>query len=358
LRDLIIVGAGPVGSHLAEKMAEKDLDVLIIERSDEVGRPLACSGHVSPDIWNFVPEEKREELEQNQIRGARFHAEDDSEFRFYKEEETVSYVIDRVRLDKVKAKEAEKAGAELHLGETVKSVDEEGEFVSVETDKDSYRAKIVAGCDGAQSKVREETGLPDPDHFYQGILCFTDEEDCQDFVDVFLEVPSFFGWRIPRGDSVEYGAAVPKGETPMKWLDRITERYVDSDERKDFCAGAIPIQPPETVTSDRVFLVGDAAGQTKPFTGGGILYGMRCAETASQTVEVEEPRTLEDYENGWRSSLNKDIMLGGFIENFYSWPTMLQKMPLNIFQGEIGVHMDHPTSLFSLNHLKSFLKRN
>jgi len=358
LRDLIIVGAGPVGSHLAERMADKGLDVLIIERSDEVGKPLACSGHVSPDIWDFVPEEKRDELEQNRIRGARFHAEDDSEFSFYREEEYVSYVIDRVKLDKVKAGEAEKAGAELHLGETVEAVDEKEDHVSVKTDKDDYEARMVAGCDGAQSKVREEVDLPDPDHFYQGILCFTDEEDSQDFVDVFLEVPSFFGWRIPRGDSVEYGAAVPKGEEPMKWLERITERYVERDERRNFCAGAIPIRPPETVTSDRVFLVGDAAGQTKPFTGGGILYGMRCAETASQTVDIEDTNSLQSYENEWRSELGSEMMLGSFIEKFYSWPTTLQKMPLTFFQGEIGVHMDHPTSLFSFSQLKSFLRRD
>ncbi len=354
MKDLIIVGAGPVGSHLAQKMSEKGKDVLIIERSEEVGKPLACSGHVSPDIWNFVPEGSKDRLEQNQIRGARFHTENDSVFPFYKNE-TVSYVIDRVELDKLKAEEAEKAGAEIHLGENVEKVEELENSVNVKTDKDEYEAKMVAGCDGASSKVRDEVGLPEPDHFYQGILCFSDENDSQDFVDVFLEVPKFFGWRIPRGDSVEYGAAVPRGEEPVKWLNEITDRYIERDNQENLCAGAIPIKPAETVTSNRVFLVGDAAGQTKPFTGGGILYGMRCAEAAAESIDTEKPETLESYEKEWRNQISTDILLGGFIEKFYSTPKTFQKLGMTIFQGEIGVHMDRPTSLFSLDQLKAFL---
>jgi len=354
LKNLIIVGAGPVGSHLAQKMAEKGKKVLIIERSKKVGKPLACSGHVSSDIWDFVPEGSKERLEQNQIRGARFHTESGAEFPFYKNE-TVSYVIDRVDLDRLKAEEAEKAGAEIHLGENVEVVEENAGSVTVKTDKEEYEAKMVAGCDGASSKVRDEVDLPEPDHFYQGILCFSDEKDSQDFVDVFLEVPEFFGWRIPRGDSVEYGAAVPRGEEPMKWLNKITDRYIDREDQDDICAGAIPIKPAETVTSERAFLVGDAAGQTKPFTGGGILYGMRCAEAAAEVIDTDKPETLNEYEKEWRNQIGADIRLGGFIEKFYSTPEKFQKLGMTVFQGEIGVHMDRPTSLFSLNQLKAFL---
>lgn len=355
--DLIVVGAGPVGSHLAKQVSKRGEDVLIIERSDEVGKPLACSGHVSPDIWSFVPEESREKLEQNRIKGARFHTSDGSEFPFFRDE-TVSYVIDRIELDKVKAEEAEKAGAEIKLGENVEKVVEKGESVEVVTDKDEYEATMVAGCDGASSKVRDEVGLPEPDHFYQGILCFSGENDGQDFVDVFLEVPKFFGWRIPRGDSVEYGAAVPQGENPVEWLDKVTGKYIDEDQREKICAGAIPIKPPEKVTSERIFLVGDAAGQTKPFTGGGILYGMRCAEKAAETIDIGDPETLEDYESAWRNEVGTEILLGGLIEKFYSLPLTVQKLGLNTFQGEIGVHMDHPSSLFSSDQIKAFFRRS
>ncbi|MFB6208033.1 MAG: geranylgeranyl reductase family protein [Candidatus Nanohaloarchaea archaeon] len=354
MRDIIIVGAGPVGSHLAKGFAERGKDVLVIEQSDEIGKPLACSGHVSPDIWNFVPPGSKDRLLQNQIKGAEFHSGDGSRHRFYSDE-TVSYVIDRVELDRVKAERAMEAGAEYHLGEHVESVTEREDWVEVSTSSDVYEARMVAGCDGASSTVRDSLGMEEPDHFYQGILCFSDEDDSSDFVDVFLDVPKFFGWRIPRGDSVEYGAAVPQGENPVDWLDSVTEGYIEKEEQENICAGAIPIGPPSSVTSERVFLVGDAAGQTKPFTGGGILYGMRSAAAAVDTIELDEPATLEDYEKQWRSELGREIKLGRFIEKMYSMPSPLQKTGMKLFEGEIGVHMDRPTTVFSLSQLKKML---
>jgi len=353
--DLIVVGAGPVGSHLAEKFSEKGRDVLVLEQSDEIGKPLACSGHVSPDIWDFVPEGAEERLEQNRINGAKFH-NSGKEYRFYREDEVVSYVIDRIELDKLKAEQAQEAGAEYRLGEKVVDVTEDERYVEIQTRDSSYSAKMAAGCDGASSTVRSKVGLPEPDHFYQGIMCFSDEDDSSDFVDVFLDVPEFFGWRIPRGDSVEYGAGVPKGENPVEWLEYITDRYdVESTET---CAGAIPVGPVERSVSERVFLVGDSAGQTKPFTGGGILYGMRSAEIASRTVNLEDSSTLEDYESAWRRELESDIKIGSLIETSYSMPDIFQNAGMWVFQGEIGVHMDRPTSLFSFTQIKSLFRRS
>ena len=353
MKDIIVVGAGPVGSHLAKKMAEKDNDVLVLERSNEIGKPLACSGHVSPDIKDFLSKNDFDEIFQNEIKEAIFHS-GKKNYSFYSQE-VVSYVIDRVELDKKKAFQAKNSGAEIKLGETVEKVEEKENKVVVKTDKKEYEASVVAGCDGASSTVRDEVGIKEPDHFYQGILCFTDEEDSSDNVDVLLDVPKFFGWRIPRGDSVEYGAAVPKGKDPMKWLEKVTEKFnVKEEDRNNLCAGAIPIRPPEKVSTDRVFLVGDSAGQTKPFTGGGILYGMRSAEIAGEKIDPDNP-DLEKYEEAWRKELKTDIFLGSFIERVYSLPGILQRLGLWFFQGEIGVHMDRPTSLISKKQLKAML---
>ena len=352
--DLIVVGAGPVGSHLAKEKAEEDWDVLVIERSNEIGKPLACSGHVSPDIWNFVPEDARERLEQNQIQGARFHTGKNFTEEFYKEE-TVSYVIDRVELDKVKAEQAQKAGATIKTGEEVQKIREKDESVELETGSSDYTARFVAGCDGASSTVREQVDLPEPETFLQGILCFTQEQDASDRVDVFLDVPEFFGWRIPRGNSVEYGAAVPQGEEPLQWLDKVTEDFVDEEERENLCAGAIPIGPAEKISTERVFLVGDAAAQTKPFTGGGILYGMRCAEIAAEALE-NDSTGFESYEKDWRDELGNEIALGKLIRRSYGWPELLQRTGMYLFSGDIGVHMDRPTSIFSFEQAKSFFK--
>ena len=79
MHDFVVVGAGPAGSRFARRAAQQGHDVVVFEQG-EVGKPLACSGHVSTDIWSFVPDGARGDLLQNEVYGARFHTGDaDSE---------------------------------------------------------------------------------------------------------------------------------------------------------------------------------------------------------------------------------------------------------------------------------------
>jgi geranylgeranyl reductase family protein len=342
MHDLAVVGAGPAGSRLARGVAERGHDVVVLERG-EVGRPLACSGHVSGDVWGYLPEGARDALLQNEIRGARFHV-DGEDYAFYKDE-TVSYAIDRVGMDRVLADEARSAGADVRTDSEVTDVTSQADAVTVHVEGgDDVRARLAAGCDGPRSTVRDSVGLPESDEVLQGVLAFTDEDDGGDFVDVHLDVPEFFGWRIPRGDSVEYGAACPRGAEAA-----FAEHVAPDRELTRRCAGHIPIGPPERTVSveDRVFLVGDAVGQTKPFTGGGIIYGMRAADVAADVVDPTDPATLREYEAGWRDELTRDIRLGGLIRRGYTLPSRVQRWGLKAFQGEIEVHMDRPTTVFN-----------
>jgi len=405
MRDFVVVGCGPAGSRFARRGAELGHDVLAFEQG-EVGEPLACSGHVSTDIWEFTPEGARERLLQNVVYGARFHLDDptdapdlstaaDSErdpdpteragtpasdggtatvgggggqrtpsptdgpgYPFYKDEQ-VSNVIDRVGLDRELADAARAAGADLREHHTVLDVTERDDHVEVEVrgpdGVETHQARMVAGCDGPKSRVRRDIGLPEPGELLHGVLGFTDEDDHQDFVDVHLSVPRFFAWRIPRGEAgVEYGLAVPPGGDVRERFEAFCESYgVETDRR---CSGLIPIGPPDTVTSDRAFLVGDAAAQTKPFTGGGIRYGMTAADHAARTIDPDDPETLADYESAWREDLSQEIQLGHWVRRAYSLPEPVQRLGLRAVSGKIGVHMDRPSTVFSREQLWSLLR--
>ena len=113
MHDFVVVGAGPAGSRFARRVAEGGADVVVFEQG-EVGKPLACSGHVSTDIWEFTPSGAREQLLQNEVYGARFHlgGADSRAYEFYKDT-TISHVIDRVGLDRWLADAARDAGADL-----------------------------------------------------------------------------------------------------------------------------------------------------------------------------------------------------------------------------------------------------
>jgi electron-transferring-flavoprotein dehydrogenase len=107
-----------------------------------------------------------------------------------------------------------------------------------------------------------------------------------------------------------------------------------------------------------VFLIGDAAAQTKPFTGGGILYGMTAADHAIREIDPDHPRTLADYERAWRSALSREIQLGHLVRRAYSLPEPVQRLGLGALAGEIGVHMDKPSSFFSREHIAKLLSRS
>jgi flavin-dependent dehydrogenase len=403
MRDFVVVGCGPAGSRFARRAAELGHDVLAFEQG-EVGDPLACSGHVSTDIWEFTPDGARERLLQNVVYGARFHLDDPTDapdatpasdtdsdateqnptpasdggtatldggdgsrtspptdgpgYPFYKDEQ-VSNVIDRVGLDRELADAAREAGADLREHHTVLDVEEHADHVEVEVrgpdGVETHRARMVAGCDGPKSRVRRDLELPEPGELLHGVLGFTDEADAQDFVDVHLSVPRFFAWRIPRGEAgVEYGLAVPPGGDVRERFEAFCESYgVDPGRR---CSGLIPIGPPDTVTSDRAFLVGDAAAQTKPFTGGGIRYGMTAADHAARTIDPDDPATLSDYESAWRGDLSREIQLGHWVRRAYSLPEPVQRLGLRAVSGKIGVHMDRPSTVFSREQLRSLLR--
>lgn len=358
--DFVVVGAGPAGSRFSRRAAESGFDVLTLERGT-VGAPLACSGHVSTDLWQFTPDGARDELLQNVVYGARFHVDGpgSGSYPFYKDT-AVSNVIDRVGLDRMLADAARDAGADVRENHRVTGVAEHDDRVDVTVrtpdGTETFQARMVAGCDGPVSRVRSELGLPEPGEKLQGVLGFSAEDDAGDFVDVHLTAPQFFAWRIPRGDAgVEYGLAAPPGSQPdaQTLFETFTAEY--GVEMVEFCAGMIPIGPPATVTSRRGFLIGDAAAQTKPFTGGGILYGMRSADHAVREIDPERPASLADYEQAWRDDLGTEISLGRWIRRAYSLPEPVQRVGLRALSGEIGVHMDHPSSFFSREHLRKLL---
>ena len=360
--DFVVVGAGPPGSRFARRAAAAGRDVIVLEKGT-VGEPLACSGHVSDDIWAFVPDNARDRLLQNRVYGARFHVggPDSTAYPFYKHE-PVSNVIDRVELDQTLADAARDAGADVREGHTVVSVEERADCVAVEASvadggTERFEARMLAGCDGPTSRVRRSLALPEPDELLHGVLAFDDDPDDGDLVDVHLTAPTFFAWRIPRGDAgVEYGLAAPPGADVSARFDNFTDAYDVTTDR--FCSGAIPIGPPERVTTDRAFLIGDAAAQTKPFTGGGICYGMTAADVAAETIVPTDPATLADYETRWRDTLGTEIRLGQAIRACYSLPEPVQRAGLWALSGEIGVHMDQPSSVFSLAHLRTLFSRS
>lgn len=245
-----IVGAGINGLYLAWKLSQAGHKVTVFEKNREVGK-MACSGLFSERLFNFVPESRK--LVLNEINYVLVN--------FPKKQIRVDYgqkfyVMSHAELDRQVAGLAERAGAEIVLGAAVESLPEGFDR--------------IVGCDGFNSVVRRLLGLGKP-YFRLALLGFLDKKDSSNHVETWA-VKGGFIWRIPRGGETEYGIVAGK-EAPELFEGFLKERGLALERRMSSVVPQgflIPSNP-------KVTLCGDAAGLTKAWSGGGVVWGLVAA---------------------------------------------------------------------------------
>jgi len=268
-----IVGAGIIGTYLAWRLARKGLEVSVFERKSEIGGKV-CSGLISRRIWHFFPEKK--ELAENEIKSANVHfPEKDIEINFSPR----MLVVDRKGLEEYSAKLAKEADAKIFPGMKVARVlHVNGKKPQIVLEKNGKKAFLefdyIIGCDGVHSVVRKSLHLREP-RMRLGILTYgkSRKNQTQDAVEVFPS-KNGFGWIIPRGaGEAEYGTLEKPAEAK-----KIFERFCKKQKIKPEKVLAAPVPEGLAFSShDRIALCGDAAGLTKSWSGGGVIWGLTAA---------------------------------------------------------------------------------
>lgn len=313
MHDLVIVGAGPVGTGLAALCAGK-MEILVLEEDERSGKK-ACSGLVSERFMEMLPRNVRnDDIIRHEVKAAIIHFMG-KEMEFRKKEH--AYVLDRERLDVLMADNAEDCGAQIMYGEKVARISSTGRCVSAHTARRVFDAHVVAGCDGARSVVAQhmKTG---PSEIVNGLIIYEKKRSEEDFVEMWFDksiVKDGFFWKIPRGDSMEYGCMGKALSFP------ILEKFFGVGEGPGIsrAAAPIPIGNVQKSHADGLILAGDAAGQTKPWSGGGLAYGMIAAGCAAEAicraVSVRDfsAGSLSAYEKSWKCILHREIQAGMFI---------------------------------------------
>ena len=251
-----IIGAGITGLYLGWKLAEKGHNVVVFEKKGKIGKEV-CSGLFSERILDFIPQS--EKLIQNQIEHCLIHLPKRTiKIRFSKP----FFVISHYQLDNLAADLSEKAGAKIILNRNIGSYDL-GMFQK-EYDR-------IIGCDGANSFVRKYLGLPCP-NFRLALQGFIPEEDSSNFVETW-PTPSGFVWKIPRGKEIEYGIIEsPKG-AKLLFEEFLRKKGVHLEKTNS----AIVPQGLIIPKNPKITLLGDAAGLTKPWSGGGVIWDLFAA---------------------------------------------------------------------------------
>ena len=311
--DAIVIGAAVAGSRTAGIMAESGKSVLLIEENTNVGHPCKCTGLVSWRIKELLPT-MPQSLFVNTVQEARFYSPKGNGM-LLKSKKPV-YVIDRPGLDKYLFDLAQEAGVQTRVGEKFVSYEVKEDHVEVKTDRDVYRGRIIIGADGANSMVGKQAGLRYPETYLVGVQ--TTASGKFDKVELWFGSkvsPKFFAWVVPENENVaRIGLATDRnaGKYYEEFLSNRVGEFVKPD-----VGGIIRFGIMERTCDDRLMVVGDAACQVKPYSGGGIIMGLVssrvCAEAAVKSLKQKDfsrKFLVENYDRKWKSKIGGGIKRG------------------------------------------------
>ncbi|MCJ7445044.1 MAG: NAD(P)/FAD-dependent oxidoreductase [Methanotrichaceae archaeon] len=343
--DLVIVGAGPGGSMAAKTAAKAGLDVIVVEKRQEIGDPVRCAEGVGKRaLCEIIDPDPR--WIAAEVSGARIYAPDGTSIVMSEDRagDEVGYVLERKIFDRALAMDAARAGAKVMvktraLGLCTKGGKLSGIRAMRLGDEIDIQAPLVIGADGVESKVGRWAGI-------DTVLRPKDIEICAQFLvhdkridDMYCEfffgnkmAPGGYIWCFPKGENLaNVGIGIQgsksKGGEAIRLLrefmkshfpdGRIVEMVVGGDP----CAGLM-----EKTSADGMMLIGDAARQTDPITGGGILNAMRCGiiagEVAAKALGIGDVSEagLKEYEDRWRA------VLGIHLERSYQYKEFFVKL--------------------------------
>lgn len=322
--DVAVIGASSPGLLSAALLARAGRQVTVYERLkdlDHAPRTLIVTGDMRDYIGPLgesavVNEIHRFELFSNgHLASLRLGRPD--------------LIVERSALIRALAKEADEAGAELNLGHRLIDLAPDARGVRLHMknghpDRSPGRTfQVVVGADGAFSSVARAAGWPRQStlSLLQGIVRLPDDLR-RDTARVWFRPDDtrYFYWLIPESET--YGALGVIGEDPGELRDRLDrfmkERDLVSLEYQAACVPNYRRWTPirKTVGGGQVYLVGDAAGQVKVTTVGGVVTGFRGAIVAVDSilgrkstqrssrlrVELEAHRLLRAMLNGFRES--------------------------------------------------------
>lgn len=335
--DVLVIGAGPAGATTARAAALGGLRVLLVDKKAELGTPTQCSGAISANALREAGVPIDPEFICAEIHG--FITYDRAgearvvDYRAYRPEPN-GYAVDRKRFDRYLARLAERAGAEIRLKSAAVGLGRDDGLMRVDLRRfgrsETVRARVVVGADGVTSQVGKWAGL-------RTYVRLGDSASCLQYVldgvatNGLLEVivghewaPGGYVWVFPKGgDLAEVGLGLLPSETERdaRWfLERFLHESWMADRFRggrllEVTGGCVPLAAPlRRIYADGLILVGDAARQVNPLTGGGLHTALRGGVLAGKYLAATltgggspDERTLAGYQQRWLDELGNQL---------------------------------------------------
>lgn len=323
--DVAVIGAGPAGSMAAKKAARSGAEVVIFEEHPRAGWPVQCAGLLG------VRAMEEAELAVGHrairpVRGAKVVSPGGVQLTF-RAPETKAWVVDRRIFDRALLAEAARSGADVMMASPVTDLARAGGrtvlTVGRGPDRRKVEAKVAISADGAGARIARRAGIRPPREILSSAQVEVPfEVEDPEMVEVFLGrdvAPGFFGWAIPASEGLaRVGLSCRNNACP--YLKRLLKSPPIRSRIRGgplhLAFGGLPLGPPPSTVADGIIAVGDAAGQVKPTSGGGIYPGLVSAKIAGEVAAAaaregdSSAARLSEYQRRWRAALGRELRLG------------------------------------------------
>ncbi len=330
--DVLVIGGGPCGLITAREAAKEGLKVLVLEEHKVIGKPMHCAGVISPRCLRELGIRVTGHMILNEIKGAKLYFPGGNEVEVSRGQ-VEAIVVDREVFDRELAREAEDAGAEIITSCKAEKISpmEDVAKVLVRCGREEIiiRCKTLVIAEGLVRTLTREltpikakplTGLQEDYELHEIHIE-------KDYVKVYFDKrisDRLFGWIIPLGeDRVRVGTASGRAHIGYRELlsRKEVENMIRGARRIRRMGGIVNVDGPLNtfVLRPNVALVGDAAGQNKPVTGGGVYYGGVGGMLLGRAIvrAVEEGGLRQFYEGAWRMRFGRDIMVASLFRRFF-----------------------------------------
>ncbi len=295
--DVVVAGGSVAGLLCAREIASRGNSVIVIEEDYEIGTPEHCGGLVSTsglEKLGIIPFTKTFE---HIIDSATIYAPNGKNFSINSKKQKVAE-INRRELDKQIAHQAQKNGATIKVKTSFQELTEDG----VRTNDEEIKCKVFVDARGISSIIHKDRA---------GILSTAQYEIYADWikkgkVEVYFDqekYPGFFAWVIPSGEGKGKVGVAGKGIKVAEVLEEFLERKGKYSTIRKIFAPIWIKGPIKKFVEGKTVVVGDAAGQAKPTTSGGIytsgMGGILAGKAISKFLKSSRTEDLEEYQKQW-----------------------------------------------------------
>ena len=303
--DVVIAGGSIAGLICAREIAEKGYRVLVVEEDYEIGTPEHCGGLVSVtglQELGVIPTRKTLE---HRVKNAEIFSPNGKSFVINSTRQNV-IEINRRELDKQIAHQAQQNGAAIRVKTSFQGITDDG----VKLSEGKVKCKIIVDARGVSALINKERS---------GILSSAQYEVYADWikkgkVEVYFDqekYPGFFAWIIPSLDGIGKVGVAGRGINAASIIDEFLSKKGNYSIIRKIFAPIWINGPIEEFVTNNVVTVGDAAGQSKPTTAGGIyscgIGGILAGRAISKFLETGNKNYLNEYQKKWKKKFGKEF---------------------------------------------------